>query len=42
MISTCIDGSPCLILNKVYSNSPAPIPETTPESSFLDIIRKKS
>lgn len=40
MTSTCTDGTPCLVLNKLYRNSPAPIPEATPESTLIDVIRK--
>jgi glycerol uptake facilitator-like aquaporin len=38
--SSCNDGSPCIKIDRLFIDSPVPIPIDTPESSQLEIIRK--
>lgn len=39
-VDMCEDGSRCIKLDKLYVNSPIPIPANTPESSEWDLFRK--
>lgn len=40
MVSSCTDGTPCLPISRLFPNSPAPVPSTTPPSTMLDLVRK--
>lgn len=39
-LDSCNDGSSCIRLDKLFTDSPAPIPENVPYSSWVEVMRK--